>query len=44
MKTSHNRAYAIAERVNDMLMVSSFALWTIVLGFAPVLTYRLLMS
>lgn len=44
MKTSHNQAYAIAERVNDVLMVSSFALWAMALGFAPVLTYRLLMS
>jgi hypothetical protein len=44
MKTSHNQTYAIAERVNDVLMVSSFALWAMVLGFAPVLTWRLLMS
>ena len=42
--TSHNQNYAIAERVNDVLMVSSFALWAMVLGFAPVLTYRLLIS
>lgn len=34
----------MAERVNDVLMVSSFALWAMVLGFAPVLTYRLLVS
>lgn len=44
MKTSHNQTYAIAERVTDVLMVSSFALWAMVLGFAPVLTWRLLMS
>ena len=44
MKTNHIRNYATAERVNDVLMVSSFALWAMVLGFAPVLTYRLLAS
>ncbi|WP_283815856.1 hypothetical protein [Bradyrhizobium lablabi] len=44
MKTSHFRNHAMAERVNDVLMVSSFALWAMVLGFAPVLTYRLLVS
>jgi len=30
--------------VHDVLMVSSFALWAMVLGFAPVLTWRLLVS
>jgi hypothetical protein len=30
--------------MQDVLMVSSFALWAVVIGFAPVLTYRLLMS
>jgi hypothetical protein len=44
MQTNHSRNYAMAERVNDVLMVSSFALWAMVLGFAPVLTYRLLVS
>jgi hypothetical protein len=33
-----------AQRVQDVLMVSSFAIWAMVLGFAPVLTYRLLVS
>lgn len=33
-----------AQRVHDVLLVSSFAIWAMVLGFAPVLTYRLLMS
>ena len=33
-----------AQRANDFLLVSSFAMWAIVLGFAPVLTYRLLVS
>jgi hypothetical protein len=33
-----------AQRVHDVLMVSSFALWAMVLGVAPALTYRLLVS
>ena len=33
-----------AERVQDVLLVSSFALWAMVIGFAPVLTWRLLVS
>jgi hypothetical protein len=34
----------LAQRANDVLLVSSFAMWAIVLGFTPVLTYRLLVS
>ncbi len=33
-----------AQRAHDVLLVSSFAIWAIVLGFAPVMTYRLLVS
>lgn len=44
MKTNHTQTYSRAERINDLLMVSSFALWAVVLGFTPVLTYRLLIS
>jgi hypothetical protein len=33
-----------AQRAHDVLLVSSFAIWAMVLGFAPVLTYRLLVS
>ena len=33
-----------AQRVQDVLLVSSFALWAMVLGFTPVLTYRLLVG
>jgi hypothetical protein len=47
MTTNHNPKYPIcerAQRVHDILMVSSFALWAIMIGFAPVLTYRLLVS
>jgi hypothetical protein len=44
---SHNNKFPIgelAQRANDVLLVSSFAIWAMVLGFAPVLTYRLLIS
>ncbi|HKS18639.1 MAG TPA: hypothetical protein VJS63_05450 [Bradyrhizobium sp.] len=47
MTTKYNAKYPVCERierVQDVLLVSSFALWAVVLGFAPVLTYRLLMS
>jgi hypothetical protein len=33
-----------AQRAHDVLLVSSFAIWAMVIGFAPVLTYRLLVS
>ncbi len=33
-----------AQRMNDVLMVASFAAWAMLLGFAPVITYRLLVS
>jgi hypothetical protein len=45
--THHNPKFptcARAHRLNDILMVSSFALWAMVIGFAPVFTYRLLVS
>ena len=44
---THDKKYPVsefAERANDVLLVSSFAIWALVLGFAPVLTYRLLVS
>lgn len=45
--TAHNRKYPIceyAQRMHDVLLVSSFAFWATLLGFAPVMTYRLLVS
>ena len=33
-----------AQSMHDVLLVSSFAIWAMLLGFAPVVTYRLLMS
>ena len=47
MTTIQNSKYPICERVQrmqDVVLVSSFALWAVVIGFAPVLTWRLLMS
>jgi hypothetical protein len=44
---THNRKFPVSEyaqRAHDVLLVSSFAIWAMVLGFAPVLTYRLLVS
>ena len=42
--TRNIRPASYAQRVHDVLLVSSFAIWAMVLGFAPVLTYRLLVS
>jgi hypothetical protein len=47
MTAIKNSKYPICERVQrmqDVVLVSSFALWAVVIGFAPVLTWRLLMS
>jgi hypothetical protein len=33
-----------AQRMHDVLLVSSFAAWAMLIGFAPVITYRLLVS
>jgi hypothetical protein len=44
---THDPKYPVcerAQRVHDVLLVSSFAIWAMVLGFAPVMTYRLLVS
>ena len=44
---THDKKYPISEyaqRAHDVLLASSFAIWAMVLGFAPVLTYRLLVS
>jgi hypothetical protein len=44
---AHDRKYPTslyAQRMQDVLLVSSFAMWAMVLGFAPVLTYRLLVG
>jgi hypothetical protein len=33
-----------AQRMHDVLLVSSFALWAMLIGFVPVMTYRLLIA
>ena len=35
---------ARAQRMQDVLLVSSFGLWAAILGLSPVLAFRLLMS
>jgi hypothetical protein len=37
-------AAAHGERIRDVLLVSSFALWAVLIGMAPVLAYRLLIA
>jgi hypothetical protein len=32
------------QRMQDVLLVSSFALWAMLIGFVPLLAYRLLLS
>ena len=44
---THDKRYPTslyAQRVQDVLLVSSFTMWAMVLGFTPVLTYRLLVG
>jgi hypothetical protein len=33
-----------SERMQDLLLVSSFGLWAVLLGLAPALAFRLLMG
>ncbi len=33
-----------AERMQDLLLVSSFGLWAVLLGLSPVLAFRFLMG
>jgi len=44
---ARNRKYPSCEhvqRMHDVLLVSSFALWATLIGFVPMMTYRLLVS
>jgi len=46
-QTIPNSRYPICERIQkkqDLLLVSSFGLWALLLGFSPVLAFRLLMG
>jgi hypothetical protein len=47
MTTETNAEYPVsgrAETMQDLLLVSSFGLWAVLLGLAPVLAWRLLMG
>ena len=35
---------AYVQRMQDVMLVSSFALWAMLIGFAPVMTWRLLLA
>ena len=41
IRDAANLASARAEAVQDLLLVSSFGLWAMLLGVAPVLAFRL---
>jgi hypothetical protein len=45
MKIDHDPRYPsseLAQRIHDVMLVSSFAVWAMLIGFAPVMTYHLL--
>jgi hypothetical protein len=45
--TFHRKKFPFADyaqSMHDVLLVSSFAVWAMLLGFAPIMTYRLLFS
>jgi hypothetical protein len=42
--TNQANKSALAEKLQDVLMLSSFGFWAVLLGFMPVLAYHSLMS
>jgi hypothetical protein len=42
--TAQTNNCARAEKLRDLLMVSSFGFWAMLLGFGPVVAYHSLMS
>jgi hypothetical protein len=42
-QTKH-RIFDRAQRTRDVLLVSSFGLWAMLIGFSPVLAFRLLIA
>ena len=44
IRDAGQQALARAEAVQDLLLVSSFGLWAMLLGLAPVLAFHLLMG
>ena len=41
---ANHKMYQRAERIQDVLLVSSFGLWALLLGFSPVLAFHMLMA
>ena len=39
-----SRAYERAQRMQDVILVSSFGFWAAMLGLAPVLTFKMLIG
>jgi hypothetical protein len=39
---TRHRVFDRAQRIQDVLLVSSFGLWAMLIGFSPVLAFRLL--
>jgi hypothetical protein len=44
IRNAGNTASARAEAVRDLLLVSSFGVWAMLLGVAPVMLFRVLMT
>jgi len=42
--STHYPVYERMRRVQDFYIVSSFVLWATLLGFGPIVTYRLLLG
>ena len=42
--TVQTRKFARAEKLQDVLMLSSFGFWALLLGLAPILIYHSLLS
>ena len=42
--TNHTKNSARSDKLQDLLMLSSFGFWAVLLGFAPVFAYHSLMS
>ncbi len=46
-RTMRNAGYPLSarsERMHDLMIVSSFGLWAVLLGLGPVLAFRLVMG
>ena len=43
-QNARHRIFDRAQRAQDVLLVSSFGLWAMLIGFSPVLAFRLLIA